>query len=161
MRVSGSSFSNLRTHRDGSRQGGRNSAGCLKRQNAIQSGAKIPPSVSQQAENKGKNGKISSHFIATEKFNNKTLNQIITLWLLRQAIPWNRVEDPYLRAAFHYCEPGASLFKRKWAATSGRTLYLELQEAMLKELKVSYLYLTLLVYNVHSLSYSYVSLGLQ
>lgn len=140
VRVSGSSFSNLRTHRDGSRQGGRNSAGCPKRQLAIQSGAKIPPSVSQQGENNGKDGKISSHFIATEKFNNKTLNQMISLWLLRQAIPWNRVEDRYLQAAFHYCEPGATLFKRKWAATSGHKLYLELQDAMLNQLKVSNLY---------------------
>ncbi|KNZ45038.1 hypothetical protein VP01_8545g1, partial [Puccinia sorghi] len=42
VRVSGSSFSNLCTHCDGSRQGGRNSAGCPKCQHAIQSGAKIP-----------------------------------------------------------------------------------------------------------------------
>ncbi|KNZ61332.1 hypothetical protein VP01_1418g2 [Puccinia sorghi] len=80
------------------------------RQNAIQSGAKVPP-----AENKGKNGKTFSHFIVTKNFNNKTLNQIISLWLLRQAIPWNQVEYCYLQAAFHYCEPGATLFKQKWA----------------------------------------------
>ncbi|KNZ62003.1 hypothetical protein VP01_13260g1, partial [Puccinia sorghi] len=26
----------------------------------------------------------------------KTLNNILSLWLLRQAIPWTRIEDPYL-----------------------------------------------------------------
>ncbi|KNZ43733.1 hypothetical protein VP01_9927g1, partial [Puccinia sorghi] len=36
------------------------------------------------------------HFIAMENFNNKTLNQMIILWLLRQAIPWNQVEDCFL-----------------------------------------------------------------
>ncbi|KNZ47432.1 hypothetical protein VP01_639g5 [Puccinia sorghi] len=54
VRVSGSSFSNLRTHCDGSRQGGRNSAGFPKRQLAIQSGAKIPPSRSSDQAQSGK-----------------------------------------------------------------------------------------------------------
>ena len=60
----------------------------------------------------------------------------MSLWLLRQAIPWNRIEDPYLRAAFHYCQPGSELYKRKWEATSGRAIYLDLKEAMLNCLKV-------------------------
>ncbi|KNZ63439.1 hypothetical protein VP01_11447g2, partial [Puccinia sorghi] len=34
------------------------------------------------------------------------------------------------------CEPGAELFIRKWAATFGRVIYLDLQEAMLHHLKV-------------------------
>ncbi|KNZ49512.1 hypothetical protein VP01_496g11 [Puccinia sorghi] len=38
---------------------------------------------------------------------------------------------------FHYCEPGAELFKQKWAATSGRVIYLDLQEAMLHCLKAT------------------------
>ena len=140
VRVSGSSLSNLRTHRDGSRQTGRVSDGCPQRQKAIDQGAKLPPTSLQQSKNKSetKDGSIASHFNTAEKFNNETLNNILSLWLLRQAIPWNRIEDPYLRAAFHYCEPGSTLFKRKWAATSGRVIYLDLQEAMLNRLKVCY-----------------------
>jgi len=140
VRVSGSSLSNLRTHRDGSRQTGRVSDGCPQRQKAIDQGAKLPPTSLQQIKNKSetKDGSIASHFNTAEKFNNETLNNILSLWLLRQAIPWNRIEDPYLCAAFHYCEPGSTLFKRKWAATSGRVIYLDLQEAMLNCLKVCY-----------------------
>lgn len=113
--------------------------GCPKQHKAIEAGAKLPPSASEQEKMKStsqKSGTITSHFAPVEKFDNGVFNQIITLWLLRQAIPWNRVEDPYLRAAFNYCEPGANLFKQKWAATSGRIVYLDLQEAMIKQLKV-------------------------
>ncbi|KNZ45996.1 putative signal peptide protein, partial [Puccinia sorghi] len=45
--------------------------------------------LSKQGENKGNNRKISSHFIAMKMFNNKKLNQMISLWLLRQEIKWN------------------------------------------------------------------------
>ncbi|KNE94873.1 hypothetical protein PSTG_11777 [Puccinia striiformis f. sp. tritici PST-78] len=137
VRASGSSLSNLRTHRDGSRQTGRNSYGCPKRQEAITAGAKLPPTVHEEETLKisGTCGTITNYFAPTAKFDNGVFNQIVTLWLLRQAIPWNRVEDPYLKAAFHYCEAGANLFKRKWAANSAREVYLDLQDAMLKRLK--------------------------
>jgi len=98
VRVSGSSLSNLCTHRDGSRQTGRISDGCPQRQKALINGAKLPPTSLQQSKNKSetKDGSIASHFNTAEKFNNKTLNNILSLWLLRQAIPWNRIEDLYL-----------------------------------------------------------------
>ncbi|KAH9459408.1 hypothetical protein Pst134EA_019561 [Puccinia striiformis f. sp. tritici] len=125
VRVSGSSLSNLRTQRDGSRQAGRNSHGCpkllnftlkthQKREEAITAGAKLPLLVfDEEKVNIGRSrGTITNHFAPTEKFDNQTFNQIITLWLLRQAIPWSRVEDPYLRAVFHYCEAGANLFRQ-------------------------------------------------
>ncbi|KNZ51158.1 hypothetical protein VP01_4064g1, partial [Puccinia sorghi] len=35
-------------------------------------------------------------------------NQMIILWLLQQAIPWNRVEDCYLRGAFQTALQGWS-----------------------------------------------------
>ena len=138
VRVSGSSLSNLRTHRDGSRQAGRVSDGCPQRQKALDNGAKLPITSLQEIKTKTdkKEGSIASHFNRAEKFDNETLNNIMSLWLLRQAIPWNRIEDPYLRAAFHYCQPGSEFYKRKWAATSGRVIYLDLKEAMLNRLKV-------------------------
>ena len=142
VRVSASSYSNLRTHRDGSRQSGRISNGCAKRKEAITAGAKLPPTILEENKLKisEKGGTIMNHFAKVEKFDNKVLNQIITLWLLRQSIPWNRVEDPYLRAAFNYCEAGSHLFKRRWAADSARGVYLELQEAMINCLKVRSLF---------------------
>ncbi|KAI7964848.1 hypothetical protein MJO29_002946 [Puccinia striiformis f. sp. tritici] len=114
VRVSGSSLSNLRTHRDGSRQAGRNSHGCAKRHDAITAGAKLPPTVHEEEKLNilRKDGTITNYFAPTKKFDKVVFNQIVTLWLLRQAIPWNRVEDPYLQAVFHYCAAGATLFKR-------------------------------------------------
>ncbi|POV99365.1 hypothetical protein PSTT_13832, partial [Puccinia striiformis] len=127
VRVSGSSLSNLRTHRDGSRQAGRNSHGCAKRHDAITAGAKLPPTVHEEEKLNilRKDGTITNYFAPTKKFDKVVFNQIVTLWLLRQAIPWNRVEDPYLQAVFHYCAAGATLFKRN------------LQEAMIKRLKMA------------------------
>jgi hypothetical protein len=141
VRVSASSFSNLRTHRDGSRQNGRISHGCSKRHQAINAGANLPPTALEEDKIKqtAQLDTITKHFAPVEKFDNQVLNQIITLWLLRQSLPWNCVEDPYLQAAFNYCQAGANLFKQKWAATSGREVYLDLQEAMIHRLKVSYL----------------------
>ena len=98
VRVSGSSFSNLRTHQDGSRQTGRVSDGFPQRQKALKNGAKLPITSLQESKTKTdkKEGSIASHFNRAEKFDNETLKNIMSLWLLRQAIPWNCIEDPYL-----------------------------------------------------------------
>jgi hypothetical protein len=118
------------------------SNGCPNCPKAIAAGAKLPPTALDVEKTKKKNGDgdLTTHFARVEKFNNTILNQIIVLWLLRQAIPWNRVEDPYLKAAFNYFKPAAILFKQKWAANGARKVYLELQEAMLHCLKVSSLF---------------------
>ncbi|KNZ63438.1 hypothetical protein VP01_11447g1, partial [Puccinia sorghi] len=44
---------------------------------------------------------------------------------------------PAERQGVRNCEPGAELFIRKWAATFGRVIYLDLQEAMLHHLKAT------------------------
>ncbi|PLW22068.1 hypothetical protein PCASD_18083 [Puccinia coronata f. sp. avenae] len=137
--VSQSSLSNLCTHRDGSRQQGRLSHGCPKRQEAITAGAKLPQTSLQenQLQKNTKNPALTRFFAQTEKVDNVTFNQMITLWLLCQALPWNQVEDPYLQATFAYCEAGSHLFKRRWAVDSARIVYLDLQEAMINLVKVS------------------------
>jgi hypothetical protein len=84
----------------------------------------------------------------------------MVLWLLRQAIPWNRVEDPYLKAVFNYCKPAAILFKQKWEETGARKAYLELQEAMLHCLKVSSLFTIIMQKDLLTFS-SYVPSGSQ
>ncbi|OAV91779.1 hypothetical protein PTTG_27879 [Puccinia triticina 1-1 BBBD Race 1] len=130
---------NLRVHRNGSRQAGRSATGCTKRHVAIDNGAKLPKTAQQEAQDviNAKSGLITNHFHPTEKFDNTTFNQIVTLWLIRQAFPWSRVEDPYLRAAFNYCQAAATLFKRKWAANSAKVLYLDLQKSMISSLKAN------------------------
>ncbi|EFP91459.1 uncharacterized protein PGTG_17709 [Puccinia graminis f. sp. tritici CRL 75-36-700-3] len=135
------SDANLRKHRDGSNQTGRDGSGCPNRSLAIQAGAKIPPTVNEtraQAEKKDNGGpKLTAFFGRTEKFDKKILNQILMIWQTRNALPWSRIEDFDLQAAFHYCQSDAILFKRKWVASESKQLYVSLQGTMLQMLKVT------------------------
>ncbi|KAA1117522.1 hypothetical protein PGT21_012699 [Puccinia graminis f. sp. tritici] len=89
VRVSLSSLSNLRVHRDSSCQTGRVSNGFPNRAKAIATGAKLPQTALDEEKNKKGTQEITSHFARVEKFENIILNQIVALWLLPQAIPWN------------------------------------------------------------------------
>lgn len=133
------SDANLRKHRDGSNQTGRDGSGCPNRSLAIQAGAKIPPTVNEtraQAEKNDNGGpKLTAFFGRTEKFDKK----ILMIWQTRNALPWSRIEDFDLQAAFHYCQSDAILFKRKWVASEAKQLYVSLQGTMLQMLKVSFL----------------------
>ena len=85
-------MSNLMKHCDGSCKQGRISHGCPKRQEAIAAGAKLPPTSLQENQltiTKNKNLSLTKYFAQTDKLDTVTLNQILTLWLLHQAIPWN------------------------------------------------------------------------
>ncbi|KAI7937766.1 hypothetical protein MJO29_015081, partial [Puccinia striiformis f. sp. tritici] len=128
--------SNLVSHRDGSRQKGRSTIGCPKRLNAIQAGAKLPPTVAQtvQSSDAKNNTKIDSFFCATEKFNNLVLNRVLTIWLIRNALAWARVEDLALQSAFYYAQPSSKIYMRKWQAQSAQSLYLDLKETMIARL---------------------------
>ncbi|KAI7941102.1 hypothetical protein MJO28_013387 [Puccinia striiformis f. sp. tritici] len=110
--------SNLYSHRDGSRQKGRSTTGCPKRREAIAAGANLPPTVAEvlkMADSK-KLPKINTFFCATQKFDNLILNRVLTLWLIRNALAWSRVEDIELQAAFHHAQPASKLYMRKWQA---------------------------------------------
>ncbi|POV97052.1 hypothetical protein PSTT_15299 [Puccinia striiformis] len=52
----------------------------------------------------------------------------------RQALPWNRIEDPYLGAAFAYCNKESRLFSRQWSADEARQLYVVLRRHVFAEL---------------------------
>ncbi|KAA1102085.1 hypothetical protein PGT21_035861 [Puccinia graminis f. sp. tritici] len=135
------SDANLQKHRDGSNQAGRDGSGCPNRSLAIQAGAKLPPTVNETKAQAEKNGtgdkKLTSFFGRTEKFDKKILNQNLMIWQTRNALPWSRIEDIDLQAGFHYCQPDAILFKRKWVAAEAKQLYISLQGAMLQTLKKS------------------------
>ncbi|POW22765.1 hypothetical protein PSHT_00960 [Puccinia striiformis] len=105
------SDSNLYSHRDGKLQKGRTGNGCRKRENAIKSGVKLPPTVSQlhKVAQATKNQKINTFFGPAEKFDNVVLNRTLTVWLIRHALPWTRVEDEELQASFHYTQPGSQI----------------------------------------------------
>ncbi|KAI7961689.1 hypothetical protein MJO28_002178 [Puccinia striiformis f. sp. tritici] len=133
------SDSNLYSHCDGKLQKGRTGNRCRKRENAIKSGVKLPPTVSQlhKVAQATKNQKINTFFGPAEKFDNVVLNRTLTVWLIRHALPWTRVEDEELQASFHYTQPGSQIFKWKWQAKSGQLLYLDLQTSMIESLKTN------------------------
>ncbi|KAI9618253.1 hypothetical protein H4Q26_012608 [Puccinia striiformis f. sp. tritici PST-130] len=131
------SDSNLYSHRDGKLQKGCTGNGCRNREKAIKSGVKLPPTVSQlhKVAQASKSQKINTFFGPAEKFDNVVLNRTLTVWLIRHALPWSRVEDEELQASFHYTQPAAQIFKHKWQAKSGQLLYLDLQTSMIERLQ--------------------------
>ncbi|KAA1070215.1 hypothetical protein PGT21_004164 [Puccinia graminis f. sp. tritici] len=117
---------NLVCHRDGFTQAGKSDRGCANREQAKKSGIKLPPSVAElrqlgaiPAKQKG-----ISEFLQTQPiFVNRVLNQLIMIWQIRQALPWSRIEDPYLRAAFQYANRKSILYGRRWSADESKKLY--------------------------------------
>ncbi|POW02890.1 hypothetical protein PSHT_11915 [Puccinia striiformis] len=103
------------THRDGSGQTSKNNKGCKQRAKAKTAGHRLPETVAEriarEAEAEGaKNQPKIDGFLTTKRFDNRVLNQLIVIWQVRQALPWNRIEDPYLGAAFAYCNKESRLF---------------------------------------------------
>ncbi|KAI7965180.1 hypothetical protein MJO29_003278 [Puccinia striiformis f. sp. tritici] len=52
----------------------------------------------------------------------------------RQALPWSRIEDPFLRAAFQYTNSKAQLYGRQWSADESKKLYDMLKSHVFHEL---------------------------
>jgi hypothetical protein len=124
------SDANLRKHCDRSNQAGHNGSGCPRRHVAIKEGEQLPPTANANKalleKNKTGDNKLTSFFGRTEKFDTKVLNQVLAIWQLRNALPWLRIEDFDLNAAFHYSNPETNLYRRKWCATEAKHLYLSL-----------------------------------
>jgi hypothetical protein len=100
----------------------------------------LPPSVAEQLSGSNKNQSGIAGFLKIRPvFVNKVLNQLLMLWQIRQALPWSRMEDPYLRAAFQYSNPKAILFGRTWSADEAKKLYSTLKTQVFNELHVSQL----------------------
>ena len=125
-------------------QAGRDGSGCPNQNVVIQAGANIPPTVDKKKEllEQNKNGKkkLTAFFGRTKKFDKNVLNQILAIWQTQNALPWAQIEDFHLQAGFHYAQPGATLYRRKWAATESKKLFLLLQMGMLDKLKVNFKY---------------------
>lgn len=82
---------------------------------------------------------LITKFLGQEKFDNRVLNQLLSMWQVQHAIPWLRIQDPLLKAAFKYTQSDAELFGRKWAAEEADRLYLSLRTSVIDELKVCYI----------------------
>ncbi|KAI9600297.1 hypothetical protein H4Q26_000076 [Puccinia striiformis f. sp. tritici PST-130] len=125
--IHGLSRANLKTHHDGLGQTSKNNKGCKQRAKAKTAGHRLPKTVAEriarEAEAKGaKNQPKIDGFLTTKQFDNRVPNQLIVIWQVRQALPWNRIEDPYLGAAFAYCNKESRLFSHRWSADEARQL---------------------------------------
>lgn len=138
---------NLFGHRDGDV----NRKPCTGRVKALAQGAVLPPTweakkdarMALEAENEasksGKHGTLDS-FLNVPKFSVALLNMIMVLWLLRNSIPWLRMEDPYLQAAFLLCNPAATLWSASWSARKAMEYFEEFHGKLIRTLQVSSLY---------------------
>ncbi|KAA1096430.1 hypothetical protein PGT21_016619 [Puccinia graminis f. sp. tritici] len=136
-----SSRGNLKTHCDGSSQADKNAHGCPNRNLAKQAGVELPLSVAEQIAADAKAKSLSNKqtsitdFVNVKlAFVNRVLNQLLMIWQIRQALPWTRIEDPYLRAAFQFANPKAILHGRRWSADESKKLYRVLKGNVFNEL---------------------------
>ncbi|KAI9605298.1 hypothetical protein H4Q26_003280 [Puccinia striiformis f. sp. tritici PST-130] len=134
------SHGNLKTHRDGSTQEDKCDKGCAGRNKAKKAGFTLPPSVAERRALEAKDGAnatqqgIKGFLECKPVFVNRVLNQIIMIWQIRQALPWSRIEDPFLRAAFQYTNSKAQLYGRRWSADESKKLYDMLKSHVFHEL---------------------------
>lgn len=144
VRVSLSNLtSNLIVHRDGNTAAGRSKTGCAGRLRARAAGLSVPPSVAdvEKAKEKDKTNKGSLISFVTVgpkvKFDNLTFNQMLCMWMLSRALPWNRMNNKWLQTAVQYLKPEARMYGRKWAADEAKRLNLSVKEVVFDELRVS------------------------
>ncbi|KAI9619825.1 hypothetical protein KEM48_008438 [Puccinia striiformis f. sp. tritici PST-130] len=140
VRVPLSTISNLKTHRDGSITSTGLRKACPGRLGAINAGAKLPISADDEdsaiQSKKNATGTLNA-FVQKGRFDNKTMNKILVLWLIRHSLAWNRFEDHLLRVAFDYSNATSSIFCRTWAALHARKLYVTLQEQVIRDIRKS------------------------
>ncbi|OAV88046.1 hypothetical protein PTTG_29175 [Puccinia triticina 1-1 BBBD Race 1] len=117
---------NLKCHRDGTYIKGSLRPPCPGRANAIAAGAHLPSSAAQavidkaEAQPAGVGNLIA--YTTKGQFNNDTLNRLLVIWIVRQSLPWIRIEDYLLRVCFDYAMHNTKLHSRVWAASVAHKL---------------------------------------
>ncbi|KAA1070194.1 hypothetical protein PGT21_002942 [Puccinia graminis f. sp. tritici] len=106
---------------------------CESRDEAIKNGANLPVTIKEKIERE-KNASVLTN-LADSNFDNRTLNQILVMWLMQSALPWMRIEDTLLAISFNYARKGIKLYSRTWAAEEAQRLYVNLQEKVISNLK--------------------------
>ncbi|KAI7962373.1 hypothetical protein MJO28_000467 [Puccinia striiformis f. sp. tritici] len=122
---------NLYLHRDGSLT----RAACPGRYAAIKAGANLPVTLKEEAAAKTKKQSesgIMKKFIQVANFDNRTLNQLLVMWLIQSSLPWLRLTDRLLAISFGYARRGITLNSRTWAAAEAHRLYVNLKDKALK-----------------------------
>ncbi|PLW45814.1 hypothetical protein PCASD_04747 [Puccinia coronata f. sp. avenae] len=109
-------WQNLKLHQDGNST----RAACPARKCVIQSGANLPITAKDQAAAKKeqeKDSTVMAKFIQSSSFDNRTLNQILVMWLIFSSLPWNRISNRLLGITFGYSRKGVGIYSRTWAAS--------------------------------------------
>ncbi|KAI7963367.1 hypothetical protein MJO29_003794 [Puccinia striiformis f. sp. tritici] len=135
-RIHETSRANLRTHRDGAKQAGKNNHGCKNRAKAKKAGHRLPETVAERLAREAQDSKQTklTGFVPTKRFECRVLNQILVIWQVRHALPWSRIEDAELRAAFLYANKDARLYTQRWSADEAKQLYAGLWKKVFEEL---------------------------
>lgn len=143
------SLGNLKVHCDGYGKGCRRLP-CKKRQEAIDSGMTLPPSLLEikAASAAAVQKKLPDFFERKLPFKNNVLNQMLAVWIVAEALPWRQIEDSILRSAFQYARRDAKISGQTWVAREAAGMCLLLQNTVLKEIKVSH---SLFYISIHQL----------
>ncbi|KAI7938869.1 hypothetical protein MJO28_014448 [Puccinia striiformis f. sp. tritici] len=102
---------------------------------AINAGANLPVTLKEEAAAKTKKqleSGIMKKFIQVANFDNRTLNQLLVMWLIQSSLPWLRLTDRLLAISFGYARRGITLNSRTWAAAEAHRLYVNLKDKALK-----------------------------
>jgi hypothetical protein len=112
---------------------------CSQRNKAIKAGANLPPTLKEvEANEKERNSGGLISLLESTTFESGMLNQILVMWLIQSALPWKQLEDFLLAVTLNYAQHGIKLYLHTWAATKAHRLYLNLQQKVVSELKVSF-----------------------
>lgn len=85
-------------------------------------------------------------FVSSAKFDVVHLNKIIVLWQMQNALPWCRIEDPLLGAAFLLANPAATLRSSWWARQEAKKIYKAYHDHVIGILKVRFFPTPLIIY---------------
>ncbi|KNE93047.1 hypothetical protein PSTG_13540 [Puccinia striiformis f. sp. tritici PST-78] len=110
-------------------------AACPGRYAAIKAGANLLVTLKEEAAAKTKKqleSGIMKKFIQVANFDNRTLNQLLVMWLIQSSLPW------LLAISFGYARRGITLNSRTWAAAEAHRLYVNLKDKVLSNLQASF-----------------------
>ncbi|KNE95963.1 hypothetical protein PSTG_10760 [Puccinia striiformis f. sp. tritici PST-78] len=142
VKASDRSKYNLKAHRDGANYKSTHKKPCAGCSKAIRSGCSLPPTPAELTAAKAQSapnqpGTIVA-YTTRGRFDNSTMIKILIIWLIRQSLPWLRMEDFHLQLAFDHAIITSQLPSRVWAATHAHRLYLmEQRSQVIKLIKAS------------------------
>ncbi|KAI9601004.1 hypothetical protein H4Q26_000799 [Puccinia striiformis f. sp. tritici PST-130] len=111
-----------------------------KRWQSYQAGAHLPPTAvelkTRESKDKANGPGTLTAYATKPQYDNQTLNKLLVIWVIRESLPWLRVEDFHLRVLFNYVLCNTQLNSRVWAASHAHLLYLKQHGQVLKAIKL-------------------------